>query len=89
MTDASGNTHKLLLMRNPWGTSYYSGTWSKDDPNWTDDLVAQVPMGMDPRVDQATKGIFVFPMSSLGPDEQGVACFNDFQIADMRDEEGY
>ena len=35
MTDASGTIHKMILMRNPWGTTYYSGTWNKDDSNWT------------------------------------------------------
>jgi hypothetical protein len=40
MTDASGTVHKVLLIRNPWGTSGYSGTWNKDDSNWTDALVA-------------------------------------------------
>ena len=40
MTDASGTKHKCLLMRNPWGYTQYSFTWSKDDPNWTDQLVS-------------------------------------------------
>ena len=39
MTDSSGTLHKCLLMRNPWGQANYNGTWNKNDPNWTADLV--------------------------------------------------
>lgn len=53
MTDASGTVHKCLLIRNPWGVSYYTGTWNKDDTNWTDDLINQVPLGVNVTVDQA------------------------------------
>jgi hypothetical protein len=35
MTDASNVAHKCLLMRNPWGNTYYSGKWNKNDGNWT------------------------------------------------------
>lgn len=49
MTDSSGVEHKCLLMRNPWGTCNYNQEWSKDDSRWTDDLVAQVPFGVDVR----------------------------------------
>mmetsp|Transcript_214 Transcript_214/g.384 ORF Transcript_214/g.384 Transcript_214/m.384 type:complete len:100 (+) Transcript_214:909-1208(+) len=66
MTDASGVAHKCLLIRNPWGTANYSTTWSKDDTNWTDELVAQVPMGVDPRTDQALYGVFVVPLELFG-----------------------
>lgn len=54
MTDAAGTVHRCLLVRNPWGVAYYTGPWNKDDTDWTDDLVAQVPHGIDPRVDQAS-----------------------------------
>jgi len=40
MEDSSGTTHKMLLNRNPWGVTYYTWDWNKDDPNWTDELVA-------------------------------------------------
>jgi hypothetical protein len=40
MIDALNVTHKMILARNPWGITHYSSTWSKDDPNWTDDLMA-------------------------------------------------
>lgn len=51
MTDSAGTAHKCLLMRNPWGRSTYSGTWSKSDSSWTDALIAQVPYGHDPRTE--------------------------------------
>lgn len=53
MTDADGNVHKCLLMRNPWGVCYYDQTWNENDPNWTDELVAQVPWQVDVRTQQA------------------------------------
>lgn len=65
MTDASGTVHKCLLMRNPWGTCYYNQDWNKDDPNWTDALVAQVPFGVDVRTQQATEGLFVVPIDKF------------------------
>ena len=40
MTDANGTVHQMLMFRNPWGRTDYTGTWAKDDQNWTDDLVA-------------------------------------------------
>ena len=65
MTDAARVAHKCLLMRNPWGTVYYNQEWSKDDSNWTDDLVAQVPFGVDVRTQQSSEGLFVVPISKL------------------------
>lgn len=64
MTDTSSVAHKMLLMRNPWGTTGYSSTWNKDDSNWTDALVAQVPLSIDPRTSN-TLGIFTVPMSKF------------------------
>ena len=52
MVDANEVSHRVVMLRNPWGTSYYNQTWSSEDPNWTDELVAQVPLGIDPRIDQ-------------------------------------
>lgn len=40
MTDASSVDHKMLLVRNPWGITYYSSTWNANDTNWTDALAA-------------------------------------------------
>ena len=85
MTDASSVVHKAMVIRNPWGVSYYTGTWNKDDSNWTDDLAAQVPLGIDPRTDQASQGTFVMPASYL----IGTDCINDIQIGHERSSEGY
>ena len=63
MTDASNVAHEVLLARNPWGVTEYTGTWKHDDSNWTDALVAQVPLGIDPRTSN-TKGIFVVPKNA-------------------------
>ena len=43
-------TIDMLLMRNPWGITYYTGTWSHNDTNWTDALVAKVPFSIDPSI---------------------------------------
>jgi hypothetical protein len=51
-------SYDMIMLRNPWGLTYYSGTWNKDDSNWTDTLVDQVPWGIDPRTSY-TDGIFV------------------------------
>jgi len=29
----------MIMLRNPWGSTYYNRTWSSSDPNWTDALV--------------------------------------------------
>jgi len=53
MTDASNVAHKMLLLRNPWGTTGYSAGWNHADTAWTDALVAQVPYSIDPRTSKA------------------------------------
>ena len=40
MTDSDGTVHKMYLFRNPWGITYYSSDWNKDDSRWTDALAA-------------------------------------------------
>jgi len=40
MTDASGTVYKMYLIRNPWGSTYYSSDWKGSDSRWTDALVA-------------------------------------------------
>lgn len=40
MTDADSVDHNMMMIRNPWGITYYSHTWNADDTNWTDELVA-------------------------------------------------
>lgn len=49
MTDRFDETHQMLLMRNPWGENDYDWDWDDSDSDWTDELVAQIPHGFDPR----------------------------------------
>ena len=50
MTDASGKVNSVYLIRNPYGLdNFYNQTWSANDPKWTNALVSQVPLGVDPR----------------------------------------
>lgn len=85
MTDSAGTEHKMIMARNPWGSTYYNQTWSKDDPNWTAALVAQVPHNVDPRTDQAGRGIMTVPIEKW----IGSTCFSGYKIGHMRDKEGY
>ena len=51
MTDAAAVEHKMLLIRNPWGSNGYTWTWNPSDENWTQDLIDQVVSsahGFDP-----------------------------------------
>lgn len=64
MTDADSVAHKMLLIRNPWGITYYTDTWNANDTNWTDALAAQVPLSVDPRT-SVDDGVFVIPASVL------------------------
>jgi len=64
MTDAGGTEYDMVMLRNPWGVTYYSGTWDYDDANWTDALVAYVPWSIDPRTSN-TDGIFVMAIADF------------------------
>lgn len=60
MTDAAGKVNSVYMIRNPWGTDYnYNQTWNATDPNWTTALVAQVPLGVDPRKVYTSDGVFI------------------------------
>lgn len=74
----------MMMLRNPWGDTGYSHTWNKDDVNWTDELVAQVPYGVDPRTSD-TVGVFFMEFDDFLTSE----CINDFVIQHYRDAEGY
>lgn len=64
MTDADDTDYDMVMLRNPWGLTYYDGTWNKDDSNWTDDLVDYVPWSIDPRTSD-DDGIFVMEISDF------------------------
>ena len=38
MTSSGGTSYDMVMLRNPWGITYYSGTWYKSDSNWDDTL---------------------------------------------------
>jgi hypothetical protein len=65
----------MLMMRNPWGATFYTGDWSSGDSRWTSELVAQVPLGLDPRTSDDL-GVFTIPIETFG--DQTIACVNDF-----------
>ena len=73
------------MMRNPWGTGFYTGPWNKDDANWNTIMKQQVPWGVDPTTAQTADGIFFMPLESFA----GKACAVSFEIAHLRDDDGY
>lgn len=76
--------HKLYMMRNPWGVSYFNKTWNeKDTTSWTSSYRSQVPFGVDPLTSQTTSGIFFVSAADF------LTCFSDYQIAHYRDSLGY
>jgi hypothetical protein len=80
MTDAAGKVNSVYLIRNPWGLdNYYNQSWNSTDPNWTNALVAQVPLGVDPRKTQGPDGVFVLKM------ELFYTCFSNYYIGHIRD----
>jgi hypothetical protein len=80
MTDATGKVHSVYMIRNPWGLENgYNQSWKATDPNWTDALVKQVPLGVDPRKVQGSDGVFIVKMELLSP------CFAWYYIGHLRD----
>ena len=80
MTDASGKINSVYLFRNPWGLdNNYNQSWNATYPNWTNALVAQVPLGVDPRKSQGSDGVFVLKMELL------YTCFADYYIGHIKD----
>ena len=73
-------TYNLLLVRNPWGISTYSGTWDKNDAYWTAQTITSVPLGIDPR-NSYLRGIFVVDVAEF----IGARCFSDYEIGHLRD----
>lgn len=53
--NASGQNHKILKLRNPWGGSEWQGAWSDSDSRWTPALRQQ----MD--IQRKEDGIFCMP----------------------------
>lgn len=81
-------SHEMILLRNPWGLTHYSGTWNKDDINWTDTLVNQVPWGIDPRTSYSD-GIFVMDTADFIAYSSSYSCITNYEISHYREAEGY
>jgi len=88
MTKADGEVIDMMIVRNPWGKTGYSWKWHQGDPNWTQDLISQVPFGIDPtNEDMSTRhGIFFMPMEGMLPQN---GCLSDIQIGHARENEGF
>ena len=86
MTDDYGRTIKMIMIRNPWGVTRYTGEWSATDNRWNAAMIAQVPFGIDP-TESADLGIFIVPLSLFA--NQYVDCITDYQIGHLREGEGY
>jgi len=71
------DSYDMVMIRNPWGVTYYDGTWNKDDTNWTDELAAQVLFSIDPRTSD-TDGIFVMEASDFVAYSSSYSCINDY-----------
>ena len=48
------------MIKNPWGLTLFDEDWNFNDKRWTDELVAKVPFGIDPRTSHL-QGIFLMP----------------------------
>ena len=83
---------KALLMKNPWGVTYYSGKWNYNDPDWNTVDLSTVPFGIDPRTSHLI-GIFVVPVTAVAQydvtSSVTTGCFDAFYVAHIRDSENY
>jgi hypothetical protein len=82
MRDSNNNVHKMAMLRNPWGKTFYNWSWSMNDTRWTQALVNQVPYGFDPRKNDS--GIFVMPIEGFN-----TTCVNIYSIGHLRKNEDY
>lgn len=73
MYDTDDTKWLMLLMKDAKGDTAYSGLWNKDDTNWKNFLISQVPLGIDPRT-SADQGIFVMPMEEFAETSNGNTC---------------
>jgi len=84
-TDGVTVLHKLYMVRNPWGITYFTGgSWTRFSASWTTAFKAQVPHGIDPSA-YVTVNDGIFFVS----DDLFRTCFQDFQIGHYRDGDGY
>ena len=82
-TDAAYN-QSMIMFRNPWGNdNYYNLTWNYNSTKWTADNIAQIPLGVNPKLSQIPDGVVVMPISQL------TTCFAYFYIGHLRDNQGF
>lgn len=49
MTDSvNSKIYKMVVLRDPYGSNEYSKAWKPDDPNWTQELLDQIPYSFNP-----------------------------------------
>lgn len=84
ITKPDTNKEKVLLLRNPWGSSTYSNDWHRNDARWTTATIAEVPYGINPITDW-NLGYFVMPISKW----INAMCMADYQISQYRFREKY
>lgn len=76
----------MVMIRNPWGKTYYKGPWSKDDAKWNKSFYKkQVPHGVDPQTAHA-KGVFITNIDIVKASKN---CFNWISITHLKDKNGY
>jgi hypothetical protein len=63
--------YKMYMMRNPWGITYYSGSWNANYTMWSSDYISQVPHGVDPTTSDSD-GIFFVDKDNF------LSCFSSF-----------
>lgn len=73
------------MLRDPTGTTDYSGLWKHDDAQWTAPNILAVPGGINPTTSN-TEGIFIIPSSYLKKEHD---CISYFAVAHFREAEGY
>lgn len=59
MSEGSEEKHRLLLMRNPWGSEWYEGSWSDNWTGWDDHVKGQVR-----NIGQEDDGLFYMDLDS-------------------------
>lgn len=93
-TTTPAATYNMLMIRNPWGTTGYTGPWHKGDTAWTSALIGQVPFGINPTTSD-TDGIFFMTKEDFiktqvsDSDTTAYNCITNFEIAHYRASEGY
>jgi len=88
MTDANSNVYDMIMLRNPWGITYYDGTWHKDDAAWTSSLISQVPFGINPTTSDSD-GVFFMSKEDFVRVPDDYDCINSYEVNYYLAPEGY